>query len=241
LNAAQGTDGLPKIYHGIVKRSLIEQITTASGFMFHGSSPDVSGAIALALISKKFVIIDYPLTIPGASGASNTGRSAVNKHIGKLEDENQTKIFQQSGWSIGVPKFFSVETVWAHAAIETLKSNQQLNLLTKFNFPYLLAICEVKYPQYKALTEVAISEVIELLNEDSDFFKRKIKKEVIRVYKKRINHVIKRALRPPTAAGGRLNIAGVVNINIALIEFTKYMKKRNWSWNSFIKIKFSRQ
>ena len=237
-NAAQGTDGLPKIYHGIVKRTLITDIIAKSGAFFHGSSPDVSGAIALSMSTQQFVIIDYPLTIPGASGASNTGRSAVNKHIGKLEDENQTKIFQERGWSKGVPKFFSVETVWAHAAIETIKLNQQHNLLSKFNFSYLFAICKVKYPQYNALINIAISEALEILNEEPSLFEKKIKKEVIRVYKNRINHLFKRALRPPTAAGGRLNISGIDNIAIALTEFTQFMHKQNWSLIKFIESKF---
>ena len=120
-NAAQGTDGLPKIYHGIVKRAVLERIRELSGAYFHGSSPDVSGAIGLALCSKSFVVVDYPLTIPGASGGSNTGRSAMNTHKGKLSQESQTKGFEAGGWSQGVPRFFSVETVWAHAALETIR------------------------------------------------------------------------------------------------------------------------
>lgn len=105
-NAAQGTDGLPKIYHGVVRRSVLEKAKQLSGAYFHGSSPDVSGAIGLALCTERFVEIDYPLTIPGASGGSNTGRSAMNQHKGKLGQEDQTKAFESAGWSDGVPRFF---------------------------------------------------------------------------------------------------------------------------------------
>jgi hypothetical protein len=51
--------------------------------------------------------------------------------------------------------------------------------------------------------------------------------------------LFKRALRPPTAAGGRLNISGIDNIAIALSEFTQFMHKRNWSLIKFIESKFS--
>lgn len=234
-NAAQGTDGLPKIYHGIVKRELINELISKSGKLFHGSSPDVSGAIALSLVTKQFVTIDYPLTIPGASGASNTGRSAINQHVGKIEDEKQTSFFQQSGWSSGVPKFFSVETVWAHAAIETIKSLHKDHLLIDFNFHYLLAICKLKYPKYKYLTEIAVKEAALILDEDILLFRRKMRTEIFRYYNDRVRHIFKRMLRPPTAAGGRLNISGIDNIAKAQIVFTKYMQKRNWSWSLYIK------
>ena len=236
-NAAQGTDGLPKIYHGIVKRTLISDIITKSGAFFHGSSPDVSGAITLSISTQQFVIIDYPLTIPGASGASNTGRSAVNKHIGKIEDEAQTSIFESSGWSLGVPKFFSVETVWAHAAIETIKFQQQVHLLQQFNFHYLLAICQVKYPQYKNLIDIAITDEAILLNEHPSLFRKRMRKQKVLVYKNKISHILKRMLRPPTAAGGRLNISGIQNIAFALTDFTRYMRMQKWSWSQYIESK----
>jgi len=237
LNAAQGTEGLPKIYHGIVKRTLINKIIATTGKFFHGSSPDVSGALALSMYTKNFVIVDYPLTIPGASGASNTGRSAMNKHIGKIEDENQTSTFVSNGWSLGVPKFFSVETVWAHAAIETIKAHKQFHLVQQFNFHLLLANCKVKYPQYKRLINVANSEAANLLNESPAMFKKRLRQEELKVHKNRVVHIIKRLLRPPTAAGGRLNISGIIDIRIALIQFTQYMVKKNWTWENFIESK----
>ncbi len=140
LNAVQGTDGLPKIYHGIVRRSILEKARELSGAYFHGSSPDVSGAIALALCGDKFVEIDYPLTIPGASGGSNTGRSAMNQHKGKLGHESQTKAFEIAGWTEGVPRFFSVETVWAHAALETIAKISPV-VLPRFKFARLISVC----------------------------------------------------------------------------------------------------
>ncbi len=162
-NAAQGTEGLPKIYHGIVKRTLLERVRERSGAYFHGSSPDVSGAIGLALCSDSFMVIDYPLTIPGASGGSNTGRSAMNTHKGKLGQEAQTKSFEDKGWSLGVPRFFSVETVWAHAALETISRIAPARV-SQFNFARLMAVCRVLHPEYADMINHASLEATQLLN-----------------------------------------------------------------------------
>ena len=115
-NACQGTDGLPKIYHGIVRRTCLQDVYAKTGAFFFGVSPDVSGAIALAPHVKKFCVIDYPLTIPGASGGSNTGRSALNQHKGSLDDDPHMKPFKNVNWPDLVPRFFSVQTVWAGGA-----------------------------------------------------------------------------------------------------------------------------
>ncbi|MHC5879375.1 hypothetical protein ACYT69_10660, partial [Streptococcus pyogenes] len=65
-------------------------------------------------------MVDLPFTMPGASGGSNTGRSAVNKHKGDLSKDAHMRPFKDLQWPAVLPRFFSVETVWAHAAWETL-------------------------------------------------------------------------------------------------------------------------
>ncbi len=234
--AAQGTEGLPKIYHGIVQRSLIQTIIAKSGACFHGSSPDVSGALGLSAVSGKFLIIQYPITIPGASGGSNTGRSAENKHIGKLSDERQTSAFERQGWSLGVPRFFSVETVWAHAAIETV-TRIIPSKVKLFNFARLFAICRVLHPSFAKEIELATDELASLPGNEQ-VVGESIQKEMRLFRRKRWMHILRRAMRPPTAAGGRRYIGGIGNIEIAKAEFEQYMAKRNWNWQSFIDSRF---
>lgn len=229
VNAAQGTDGLPKIYHGIVKRTLLERIRQMSGAYFHGSSPDVSGAIGLALVGSDFVVIDYPLTIPGASGGSNTGRSAMNKHKGKIEQETQTKGFESEGWSPGVPRFFSVETVWAHAALETMRRIAP-HLISKFNFARLIAICHVLHPEYALENEQATIEAGEIVG-DAVKLVENIGSEVRHFKRERMKRLIKRAL-VPTVAGGREYTAGVTEVFDAPEALMRYMRKSGVSWET---------
>jgi hypothetical protein len=227
-DAAQGTMGLPKIYHGIVKRSVLERIRELSGAYFHGSSPDVSGAIGLALCSQSFVVVDYPLTIPGASGGSNTGRSAMNTHKGKLSQESQTKGFEAGGWSQGVPRFFSVETVWAHAALETILRIAP-HQVAAFNFARLIAVCRVLHPEYASEINHATVEIEHIVGSTKAMLHEKIRVEIKRYRHDRLIRFLKRLSRP-TAAGGRTYVSGLDTIAAAPHALEQHMARLGIRW-----------
>lgn len=229
-NAAQGTDGLPKIYHGIVARPLLEQLRERAGQYFHGSSPDVSGAVGLAMCCERFLTVDYPLTIPGASGGSNTGRSAMNTHKGALGQESQTRAFEVQGWSAGVPRFFSVETVWAHAALETLGRIDR-GLLGRFNFARLLAACLELHPEFGAEIERAREEAGVIKGQSIAAMAGCITQERWRYRRARWRHLIGRALRP-TAAGGRLYVGGLQTVADAPAALAHRMAQRQMTWEA---------
>jgi hypothetical protein len=227
-NASQGTDGLPKIYHGLVRRTVLEKIRQVSGAYFHGSSPDVSGAIALALCSKNFLIVDYPLTIPGASGGSNTGRSAMNTHKGQLGQESQTRAFESGGWSIGVPRFFSVETVWAHAALETIRRIEPQQVCS-FNFPRLIAICQVLHADFSPQIKDAILEVEDIIGCDSKALGQQIRKEMQHFRLARALRFLKR-ISTPTAAGGRTYVSNLDTVAAAPNALAQHMSHLGMNW-----------
>lgn len=227
-NAAQGTDGLPKIYHGLVRRAILEEVRRISGAYFHGSSPDVSGAIALALCSKNFLVVDYPLTIPGASGGSNTGRSAMNTHKGQLGQEAQTKGFLAGGWSKGVPRFFSVETVWAHAALETI-SRIAPERLAAFNFARLIAVCRVLHPEFSTDIEQAIREAQEITGSTETALRNRIDAEFKRYRREKLLRFLKRLSRP-TAAGGRAYVSDLQTVAEAPDALALHMARLGLNW-----------
>jgi len=233
-NAAQGTDGLPKIYHGIVRRSILEKAKQLSGAYFHGSSPDVSGAIGLALCTDRFVEIDYPLTIPGASGGSNTGRSAMNQHKGKLSQESQTKAFESAGWSDGVPRFFSVETVWAHAELETIAKIAPANV-RRFNFARLIAVCEVLHKEYANEILEAIPKAASIAGMQQADFLKKVSAEKRQFRKERLIKLLRRAMKP-TVAGGREYTGKIERVDLAPAVLKAHMESRQWSWDKALGI-----
>ncbi|AYF87487.1 MULTISPECIES: glycosyltransferase [unclassified Pseudomonas] len=147
-NACQGTDGLPKLYHGLVRRALLDKLRESTGLVFYGTSPDISVSLGLALLSSHFYVVDFPFTIPGASGGSNTGRSAVNKHKGDIKSDPHMQPFKNLDWPKELPFFFSVETVWGHSAWETLKLRAP-ELLADFNLNRFFAVCKSRHSDYR--------------------------------------------------------------------------------------------
>jgi hypothetical protein len=149
--AAQNFAYLPRVYYGIVKRSCMEKVRRQTGTYFPGVSPDLAAAAALASFVHSVCIVDYPLFVPGSSANSNAGLSSLKKHIGRLEDQSQLPKRYVQDWSAFVPKFYSVQTIWAEALVTTLRLTQRADLVSDFNVPLLHAMCIVFNPRYSWL------------------------------------------------------------------------------------------
>jgi len=117
-NAFQSFDRLPRIYYGVVRRSCLDELRAAAGGCFFGASPDISGAVGLAQFVRTLVRIDYPLFVPGSSARSGAGLSGMKQHAGSLAETPQTAAFAAT-WPSRVPPVYSVQTVWAQAALAT--------------------------------------------------------------------------------------------------------------------------
>lgn len=217
----QGTDDMPRCYHGVVRRDLLQNVKDRTGSYFHGSSPDMSGAIALACQLERYCETDVPLTIPGVSGGSNSGRSAMNTHKGELTSESQTSSFEHQGWADGVPKFFSVETVWAHAGLATLQEMKP-ELVSEFNYARLLALCSVRHPEYQPRVEEAKLAVEKRLNA---LLSSAIKKEMLSIRIERLLYISRRMLNP-TVSYGRKYFSDQHNIAKASHTYAEYAKNR---------------
>jgi hypothetical protein len=147
-NAGQGSLGLPRVYHGIVRRDCLVQLFLASGTYFKGVSPDVYGAISVSAFLQNAWTIDYPLTISGNSGGSNAGRAAKGTHKGSLEEDPHMKPYRNLNWPIGVPEFFCVESVWGSASIEALNTLGRRDLLSLYDYALLHSMCVIRHPDY---------------------------------------------------------------------------------------------
>ena len=128
----QKFDYLTKVYYGIVSRVATERARSVAGALFWGSSPDISGCLAVASYVSKHVFFDFPLFVSGASGGSAAGRAGRNEHYGSLRNEAQTAEFADA-WPSQVPSFFAEETVWAHTALLTLEKHHRQDVIAGFN------------------------------------------------------------------------------------------------------------
>lgn len=80
---------LPMIYHNLVRRSVLEQVRERSGSYVEGTSPDVYSAYAIMCEIGRFGLVDYPLTLVGASAPSNSNRwrmGVLHQHFREFAD-----------------------------------------------------------------------------------------------------------------------------------------------------------
>lgn len=144
---------LVKLYHGIVRKSKIEQVKEKTGKYFGGLSPDIYGAVSLSIAIPKVLSIDYPLTISGVCKKSGSADSATGKHTGKYEDAPHLKGHSDYGWAPEVPKFYSVETIWADSSLAAIKDMGHHNMLINYKEESLVAYCIYKHGEYSNLVK----------------------------------------------------------------------------------------
>jgi hypothetical protein len=83
---------LPCLYHGFVRRSLVERVRQRQGRMFLSSQVDMYSAISLSMEGVRFARSLSPLIVNGASSRSNGashfgGGTATEKTMWKREDD----------------------------------------------------------------------------------------------------------------------------------------------------------
>jgi hypothetical protein len=122
---------LPKFYHGIVKREVLEKIKEKVGTYLPGSSPDIAFSTAIALVVDKYYYVNFPLSVFGASKNSGGGMTARKKHFGKIEEQEFLPKNTISNWNVFIPRIWSEKSIYAQTVTEVLKAFKSKR---KFNF-----------------------------------------------------------------------------------------------------------
>lgn len=130
---------LPCVYHGIVKRSILNEIFLQTKSFFPGPSPDMANAIALTQVIDSFIYTNYPIFISGVSPKSAGGSGVMHKHIAKIEDVKHLPIDTVLCWDKRVPKYWTGSTIYAESVIKTLEAFNNIEALKAFNYNYLYA------------------------------------------------------------------------------------------------------
>lgn len=134
-NLGGGPMDMPRIYAGMVSRRVVTDAKERYGQLFGGVSPDIFSSTLLAAGCSKAYFLDFPVIIPGVSGASTSGQSSNGTHVGQLRDNSHIAPFKNLIWDDRVPEFYSVPTVWGFSmikALEKLKLDHQANLMSMY-------------------------------------------------------------------------------------------------------------
>ncbi len=221
---------LVKIYHGIVKKSAIDKVKAITGNYFGGLSPDIYSSVALSLVIKKVLKIDYPLTIPGVCSLSGSGQAATGRHVGNLEDAPQFVGHVNYKWSKLVPKFYSVETIWADSALAAFREMKEDDLISKFSVPSLTAYCNYSYKEYKKIIDINYFEY----NKNINFFKQK-KNLYVAYLNGPLKDLVKRILAKITRKKNTIEkYDNVVDIKNAQFIFEKFLIRKKLSVDNVI-------
>ena len=122
---------LPKLYHGILRKNVLNKIKEITGTFLPGSSPDLAFSIAISLSINKYYYVNYPISVFGASNNSGGGWTVSKKHYGKIEDQAHLPKKCLENWSDKIPRIWSEKTIYAQTTIEVLK---EFKSIEKFNY-----------------------------------------------------------------------------------------------------------
>ncbi len=140
---------LVKLYHGLVCRDALNKVNEITGHYFGGLSPDIYSAVALSLLIPEVYCIDYPLTVSGICQKSGSADSATGKHTGNLNSAPHFSGHLNYQWSMFVPPFYSVETIWADSAIAAISEFKRTDLLKLYSVESLVVNSILKYKAFK--------------------------------------------------------------------------------------------
>jgi glycosyltransferase involved in cell wall biosynthesis len=120
-----GLGAMPRIYHGIVKKDLLDNIRSKYGNLFGGVSPDIYSATLISLEANNVYYIDLPFILPGACLKSTAGQGASRTDKGSLNEVEHTARFgKELKWDAMIPKYYGPQNVWAYSLLCALNKTK---------------------------------------------------------------------------------------------------------------------
>lgn len=129
---------LPMLYHGIVRRDVLDGIIQKIGTLFPSVPPDISGSICLAYNIDEYYEIRTPIIINGASAMTGGGVIQKGGVLG-LSDVPFINEKNIKEWEPSIPPIWCGSYAWAESGIKTLKRLGDVEKVKIVNIDYFLA------------------------------------------------------------------------------------------------------
>lgn len=142
--------GLPRLYHGIVRRSLLARMQQDRGYFLGGLSPDIYAAVSLSQLARKTVTVDFPMTIPGVCPSSTTATEGKARDYST--DIRNAPHFRSREWyrfRETLPPFYCVDAIWADSGCAALDDMGRSDLSARLNIFRLGAYMVRHQPRLK--------------------------------------------------------------------------------------------
>lgn len=214
---------LPRVYHGLIKRDLLEKIKDKSGNYFGGLSPDIYSTIALTTLVEQHVLIDYPMTIAGTCGSSTSAASEKGEHSGRLEDAPHFRSRGNYIWEKEIPEYYSIQTIWAETGMKALKDFDQQHILKYFSLKFLVAQSVMNNRQIKKMIIEQAKMVIREQKKSITLFYAEISVLMLAIKLRSNAYKVLRKIKKK--ADTRIYYPGVRNVGTATNLLNEYMHK----------------
>ena len=142
---------LPRVYHGIVSKKVLDIIHRKTGTYFPGPSPDMANAVACALEIDEYLYTEKPLILSGVGYTSGAGMGQRGAHKGDLKSGKQLPADAEKMWSHRIPKLWLGYTVWTESAEKSMIAMGHSEILGLINIEAMEAKIFLKYPEYRKL------------------------------------------------------------------------------------------
>ena len=135
----QSISELPRVYHAIASKEVLDKIKEETGTYFPGPSPDMANAVGCMLFSKKHIHIDIPVMVSGYGGTSTGGMGRKHQHRGSLQDKPWLPKNILEIWDKKIPQLWLGHTIWPASAVVALKSLDREDLVKELNYGVIYA------------------------------------------------------------------------------------------------------
>lgn len=125
---------LPKVYHSIVRKDILDSIYSANKTYCPGPSPDIANAVAVTAFSKQNYYTNAMLSIAGNCASSAGGLGIRKKHVREVKDTPWLPKNIEEIWDPKIPFIWTAETIWLVSLISALRSNKMVELYNKINW-----------------------------------------------------------------------------------------------------------
>jgi len=141
---------MPLVYHAIVRRDILDKVYNKCGTYFPGNSPDISNAVALSLVVKKYAIVDLPWAFSGNSAYKGGGVFANGNPAPHVTEIPWFRPNAVERWYDKLPKVAAGTVIWADSALESLKHMGHEDLISKFNLYKSYVMFLYQFPAKKS-------------------------------------------------------------------------------------------
>lgn len=139
---------LPRVYHSIISRNILEKVKILSGSYFPGPSPDIANASVASLVIDWHLMIRLPVIISGTAFNSAAGKGLRGAHKGKLSTVSQIASDVEKKWNPMIPRVWLGNTIWPESSLKALKAAKAQDYIKIFNYFSVYARICLKHREY---------------------------------------------------------------------------------------------